>query len=112
MISIVTSSSAAGGSRRPSGGGDGRRLPANRMVKPALRKHTICQRCARRYLVKSDKVFHCTRSEGNISYSYYAARKHLYLSIPGSLLNILANLQSKADRLAASSASITEDVII
>jgi hypothetical protein len=62
--------------------------------------------------VKSDKIFHYTRSEKNISYSYYTARKYLYLFIPDSLLNILINLQFKADRLIAGSASITEGVVI
>jgi hypothetical protein len=81
------------------------------MIKPAFRRYIIYQRCARRYLIKSDRIFHYTRSEGNISYSYYAARKYLYLSVPGSLLNILANLQFKADRFTAGSASITENVI-
>jgi hypothetical protein len=59
-----------------------------------------------------DKVFHCTRSERNIFYFYYAARKHLYLFISGSLINILINLQSKVDRFTAGSSSITEGVVI
>jgi hypothetical protein len=62
--------------------------------------------------MESNKVFHCTRSERNIPYSYYAARKHSYLSIPGPLINILTNLQSKIDRLATDSSSIIEGVII
>jgi hypothetical protein len=70
------------------------------------------QRCARRYLVESDEIFHCTRSEGNISYFYYAARKYLYLFIPDPFINILTNLQFKIDRLTAGSFSITEDVVI
>jgi hypothetical protein len=59
-----------------------------------------------------DRIFHCTRSERNIPYSYCAARKYLYLSIPGFFLNTLANLQSKVGRLAADSISITENVVI
>jgi hypothetical protein len=59
-----------------------------------------------------DKVFYCTRSERNISYFYYAARKYLCLSISGPFLNILINLQSKIDRFTTNSISITEDVII
>jgi hypothetical protein len=82
------------------------------MVKPALRRHIIYQRCARRYLVKSNRIFYCTRSEGNISCFYYAARKYSYLSVPDPFMNILINLQFKADRLAAGSSSITEGVII
>jgi hypothetical protein len=112
IILIIISSSAAGGSRRPSGGRDDRRLFADRMIKPAFRRHIIYQRCARRYLMEFDKIFYCTRSERNISYSYYTARKYLYLSISGPFINILTNLQSKVDRLAAGSSSITEDVII
>jgi hypothetical protein len=112
ITSIVTFSFAAGGSRRSSGGGNGRRLSADRVIKPALRRHIICQRCARRYLMKFDKIFYYTRSEKNIPYFYYAARKYLYLLIPDSLLNILINLQSKIDRFAANSISITEDVVI
>jgi hypothetical protein len=82
------------------------------MIKSALHKYIICQRCARCYLMKSDKIFHCTRSERNISYFYYAARKYLYLLIPGLFLNILTNLRFKTDRFAADSVFITEDVII
>jgi hypothetical protein len=62
--------------------------------------------------MKSDKIFHCTYSEGNIFYFYYTARKYLCLFISGPFLNILINLQFKIDRFTASSASITEDVII
>jgi hypothetical protein len=62
--------------------------------------------------MESDKVFHCTRSEGNISYFYCTARKYLYLSVLGLFLNILTNLQFKVDRLTAGSVSITEDVVI
>jgi hypothetical protein len=62
--------------------------------------------------MKSDKIFHCTRSERNISYSYYTIRKYLYLSVFGPLINILTNLQFKIDRLAAGSFFITENVII
>jgi hypothetical protein len=47
-----------------------------------------------------------------VSYFYYTARKHLYLFIPDPFLSILANLQSKADRLAAGSVFITENVVI
>jgi hypothetical protein len=61
--------------------------------------------------MKSDKIFHYTRSERNIFYSYYTARKHLYLFIFGPLINILANLQFKIDRLITGSFSITENVI-
>jgi hypothetical protein len=112
MILIIISSSTAGGSRRPLNGKDGRRLPANRMVKPALRRHIMYQRCARRYLMEFDKVFYCTRSEGNISYFYYAARKYSYLFILGPLINTLINLQFKVDRLITDSFSITKNVII
>jgi hypothetical protein len=111
MTSIIASF-IAGGSRRPPGGRNGRKLSANRRIKPALRRYIICQRCARRYLMKSDKIFHCTRSERNIPYFYYTARKYLYLFIPDPFLNILINLQFKIDRFAAGSASITENVII
>jgi hypothetical protein len=62
--------------------------------------------------MKSDKIFHCTRSEKNISYFYYAARKYLYLFISDPFLNILINLQFKIDRLTTGSAFITESVII
>jgi hypothetical protein len=62
--------------------------------------------------MKFNKVFHCTRSEKNISYSYYTARKYSYLFIPGPFMNILINLQSKAGRFTAGSSSITENVII
>jgi hypothetical protein len=82
------------------------------VIKPAVRRHTICQRCARRYLVEFDKIFHCTRSERNIFYSYYAARKHLCLLIFDPFINILINLQFKIDRLIIGSFFITENVII
>jgi hypothetical protein len=82
------------------------------MVKPTFRRHIICQRYARRYLIKFDKIFYCTRSERNISYFYYAARKYSYLFISGPFLNILINLRSKIDRLAVGSAFITEGIII
>jgi hypothetical protein len=108
----VVSSSAAGGFRRPSGDGDGRRLSADRIVKPALRRYIMCQRYARRYLVKFDKIFYCTRFEKNILYFYYATRKYLYLFIFGFFINILANLQFKIGRLTAGSFSITQSVII
>jgi hypothetical protein len=62
--------------------------------------------------MKFDKIFHCTRSEKNIPYFYYTARKYPYLSIFDLFLNILTNLQSKIDRLTADSAFITENVII
>jgi hypothetical protein len=62
------------------------------MVKPAFRRHTIYQRYAQRYLIESNKVFHCTRSEETIPYSYYTARKYLYLFIPDPFLNTLINL--------------------
>jgi hypothetical protein len=62
--------------------------------------------------MESNKIFHCTRSEKNIPYFYYTARKYLCLSIPDPFLNILINLQFKIDRLTADSAFITEDVII
>jgi hypothetical protein len=62
--------------------------------------------------MESDKVFYCTHSKENISYSYYAARKYLYLLISDPFMNILANLQFKIDRLIAGSSSITEDVVI
>jgi hypothetical protein len=62
--------------------------------------------------MESDRVFHYTRSERNIPYSYYTARKYLYLSIPGPFINILTNLQFKIDRFTASSFSITENVVI
>jgi hypothetical protein len=62
--------------------------------------------------MESDEIFHYTRSEGNISYFYYAAHKYLYLAISGSFMNILANLQFKIGRLAADSFFITEGVII
>jgi hypothetical protein len=62
--------------------------------------------------MKSDRIFHYTRSEKNISFSYYAARKYLYLFIPDPLLNILINLQFKADRFTAGSTFITESVVI
>jgi hypothetical protein len=61
--------------------------------------------------MKSDKIFYYTRSERNIPYSYYTARKYLYLFISGPFLNILTNLQSKIGRLTADSVSITEDVV-
>jgi hypothetical protein len=112
MASTVAFSSAAGGSRRPPDDRDGRRLSADRVVKSAFRKHTIYQRCARRYLMEPDKIFYCTRFEGNIPYSYYAARKYPYLLILDPFLNILINLQFKIDRLAAGSTFITKDVII
>jgi hypothetical protein len=62
--------------------------------------------------MESDKIFHCTRFERNIFCFYYAARKYLYLFIPGSFMNILTNLQFKVGRLVAGSFSITEGVII
>jgi hypothetical protein len=112
MVLIIASSFTAGGFRRSPNGKNGRRLSANRMVKPALRRYTIYQRCARHYLIKFDKIFYCTRSEENIFYFYYTARKYLYLFIFDFLLNILINLQSKADRFIIGSISITESVII
>jgi hypothetical protein len=112
MILTVIFSFTAGGSRRPSGDRDGRKLSADRIIKSAFRRYIICQRCARRYLMEFDKIFHCTRSEGNIFYFYYTARKYLYLFISGFFLNILINLQFKADRFAAGSVFITESVII
>jgi hypothetical protein len=81
------------------------------MVKPAFRKYIMYQRYARRYLMESDEVFYCTRSERNIFYFYCAARKYLYLFIPDPFLNILTNLQFKISRLTAGSASITEGVV-
>jgi hypothetical protein len=62
--------------------------------------------------MESDKVFYCTRSERNIPYSYYTARKYLYLFVPDPFLNFLINLQLKADWLPPGSISITESVII
>jgi hypothetical protein len=62
--------------------------------------------------MESDKIFYYTRSEKNILYFYYAARKYSYLFIPDSFLNILINLQFKTDRFTAGSASITENVVI
>jgi hypothetical protein len=112
MVLTVIFSFTADGFRRPLDGGDSRRLPTDRVIKPAFRRHIMCQRCARRYLIESDKIFHCTRSEKNIPYSHYAARKYLYLSISGLFMNTLINLQSKIDRFAAGSSSITENVII
>jgi hypothetical protein len=112
IIPIIISSFTAGGSRRPSDDRNDRRLFTNRIIKSAFRRHIICQRCARRYLIESDKIFYYTRSEKNIPYSYYTARKQLYLFIPDPLINIIINLQFKIDRLIADSSSITESVII
>jgi hypothetical protein len=112
MILTVTSSFIAGGSRRPPDDEDSRRLSANRIVKSAFRRHIICQRCARRYLIKFDEMFYCTRFERNIIYFYYTAGKYLYLFISDFFLNILANLQFKTDRFTAGSTFITENVVI
>jgi hypothetical protein len=62
--------------------------------------------------MESDKIFYYTRSERNISYFYYAARKYLYLFISDPFLNILINLQFKIDRLISGSTFITESVVI
>jgi hypothetical protein len=62
--------------------------------------------------MKFNGIFYCTRSEKNISYFYYTARKYLYLFIFGLFLNILINLQFKINRFIADSTFITEGVII
>jgi hypothetical protein len=112
MISIVISSFAASGFRRSSDGRNDRRLFANRMIKSKLRRYIIYYRYTRRYLMKFNEIFYYTRSEKNIFNFYYTARKYLYLSIPDSFLNILANLQFKIGRFTTDSVSITENVII